>query len=318
MEPTSLDLFLRQQIYLEGLKEGEASNGDTMAEEMAALLLFLLNSTGHTSFKEMTKRELTKLLGTFNTRMTAKYKTFVSFSQSRLRAILLADYSVKRKMFDLLGGKSYSGPTGVKLWASIQNEIMPGVGLEPKRIIPTLLKSVIADVNRFVKIAFAEGLTIAELNARLAALLKSFRNKFASAFSTLIHYVSQYVSFKIGQTFFDYYQWISVLDGRTTDICISRSGRVYEYGNGPVPPAHYNCRSSIIPLVVTEVANNPGNPTLSGWLRTQPTGFQNDAMGKRRAQGFRGGNEDINPTEVIRPLTLDGYKNRVNRILTGQ
>src|SRR5690606_11553648 len=43
------------------------------------------------------------------------------------------------------------------------------------------------------------------------------------------------------------YRWSSTLDNRTSSICASLDQRVFEFGKGPVPPAHPNCRSSIVP-----------------------------------------------------------------------
>lgn len=45
----------------------------------------------------------------------------------------------------------------------------------------------------------------------------------------------------------DKYQWVSVMDGRTSRICIGLNRKIFVYGNGPIPPAHFGCRSKIIP-----------------------------------------------------------------------
>lgn len=44
-------------------------------------------------------------------------------------------------------------------------------------------------------------------------------------------------------------QWSSVLDGRTSPICASRDGMIFDTGKGPRPPAHPNCRSLMIPHI---------------------------------------------------------------------
>ena len=36
-------------------------------------------------------------------------------------------------------------------------------------------------------------------------------------------------------------KWVSTLDGRTSDVCIGRDGKVYDVGVAPFPPAHMNC-----------------------------------------------------------------------------
>jgi len=44
------------------------------------------------------------------------------------------------------------------------------------------------------------------------------------------------------------YQWVSTLGPRTSDICQRLHGKIFTVGKGPLPPAHINCRSSIIPV----------------------------------------------------------------------
>jgi len=47
------------------------------------------------------------------------------------------------------------------------------------------------------------------------------------------------------------YEWVAKLDDRTTDICNDRDGNIYEFKAGsPLPPAHWNCRSQITPVMI--------------------------------------------------------------------
>ena len=45
------------------------------------------------------------------------------------------------------------------------------------------------------------------------------------------------------------YIYRAVLDSRTTPICRSLDGKVYKWGEGPVPPLHFGCRSLRAPLI---------------------------------------------------------------------
>lgn len=47
--------------------------------------------------------------------------------------------------------------------------------------------------------------------------------------------------------FTNQYQWLSVLDSRTSETCRRRHGKIYTFGDAgaPKPPAHYRCRSRI-------------------------------------------------------------------------
>lgn len=68
------------------------------------------------------------------------------------------------------------------------------------------------------------------------------------------------------------YIWISVMDGRTSAICIDRNRKIYEVGKGPLPPAHANCRSSTAPY-----RDNQGtvdNQDFETWVSKQDSDTQ--------------------------------------------
>jgi SPP1 gp7 family putative phage head morphogenesis protein len=106
-------------------------------------------------------------------------------------------------------------------------------------------------------------------------------------------------------------QWVSTLDKRTTPICQERDGEIYPVDSGPRPPAHINCRSTIVPVL--RDADDLGLPastrasmdgqvaddiTYQDWLQGQPADVQDEVLGKTRAQLFRKGG-----------LTLDAFTN---------
>jgi len=141
-------------------------------------------------------------------------------------------------------------------------------------------------------------------------------------------------------------KWTSTLDGRTSPICRANDGKVFPIDSGPRPPAHFNCRSIMVPVLDGEavvgerpfvrsaarpderladfratakeqagdswadmtpaarsratarvrsawtaenVGQVPSDVTYSEWLGRQPTEFQNEVLGTRRAQMFRSG-----------------------------
>ncbi len=47
----------------------------------------------------------------------------------------------------------------------------------------------------------------------------------------------------------DKVQYMATLDGRTSDICASRDGKIYKMGSEPPLPAHINCRSTYNPII---------------------------------------------------------------------
>lgn len=99
-------------------------------------------------------------------------------------------------------------------------------------------------------------------------------------------------------------KWVSVLDGRTTAICRSRSGKIYPAGSGPRPPAHVRCRSIVVPYL-------PGRgdyeePTYAEWLMRQPPERVREILGKTKGDMFLRGELSLEDmvTAKGRELTL--------------
>ncbi|WP_043346159.1 minor capsid protein [Methylobacterium sp. B1] len=118
-------------------------------------------------------------------------------------------------------------------------------------------------------------------------------------------------------------RWVSVLDSRTTPVCRARDGKVYEPGQGPRPPAHWNCRSTTTPVTrsfrelgldLDEVdagtrasmdGQVPAGLTYGGWLAKQPAAFQDEVLGKAKGLLFRKGG-----------LTIDRFVDRSGHAYT--
>lgn len=48
------------------------------------------------------------------------------------------------------------------------------------------------------------------------------------------------------------YQYSALMDDRTSDICAGLHGKIFKAGDEPVPPMHFNCRSTLIPITKFE------------------------------------------------------------------
>lgn len=93
------------------------------------------------------------------------------------------------------------------------------------------------------------------------------------------------------------WMFVATLDSRTTITCASLSGKIYPIGKGPMPPRHYNCRSTSVPVLEGQTeffgtrASKDGyvdaNLSFSDWLRNQPKDVQDDILGPVRADLFR-------------------------------
>jgi len=119
-------------------------------------------------------------------------------------------------------------------------------------------------------------------------------------------------------------RWLSTLDGRTTVLCAGRDQKLYPLNSRIRPPAHFGCRSLMVPVVkaqyriemLGERASKEGpvsnQLTYGGWLRQQSKEFQDDVLGPKRAALFRSGKVSIDrfTDDLGRTLTLDELRAR--------
>ncbi|WP_298983475.1 minor capsid protein [uncultured Roseibium sp.] len=135
-------------------------------------------------------------------------------------------------------------------------------------------------------------------------------------------------------------RWVSTLDGRTSDICAARDGKVYPLKKGPRPPAHFNCRSTTTPILKSweELGFNKAQPepgvrpylkdtrrlkdipksqrselvgkvrsdeTYQQWLKKQDAEFQDDVLGPAKGKLFRKG--DLSLDKFVDEGTTRSY-----------
>ena len=106
---------------------------------------------------------------------------------------------------------------------------------------------------------------------------------------------------------------VSVLDSRTSALCVSLSGRVYRLPEETpnVPPLHPNCRSRLWYLRRNQ--RTPEIPSGVRWLRRQPRERQEEILGVRIARLWRGNRITLTKliTPSLRPLTLAEVRERM-------
>ena len=64
--------------------------------------------------------------------------------------------------------------------------------------------------------------------------------------SNMVSNLSKNQEYAKASRYADRVMWLSTLDARTSDFCMVADGKVFPIDEGPRPPAHPNCRSTII------------------------------------------------------------------------
>lgn len=216
--------------------------------------------------------------------------------------------SIKTSLPTDLAVRVFSPPTTV-LRTILTQRAIEGQTLRKwfKQIGETASSSIVKSIN----VGMAQGDTTEQILERVkgvGGVIPSVRNGIDSLVRTTIAHVSNQTKDEVFQANSDIIKAIrivAVLDGRTTPICQAQDGKVYELGKGPRPPFHFRCRTTVVPVlksmaelgfdvqdfpVGTRASMNgqvPADMTYEQWLRRQSRSFQDDVLGKARADLFR-------------------------------
>ena len=162
------------------------------------------------------------------------------------------------------------------------------------------------------QIAAAGGQLTQVADNQIIALVRTSINQVANAASQQVYESNQDITKK--------YRYIATLDTRTSAICRALDGREFEYGKGPMPPQHFNCRSTTVPVIDYKALDIPpppegkrasmdgpvpGNQSYGEWLAKQPRATQADALGPGKVAYFNRLANKYGPTDAMAKLVRD-------------
>jgi SPP1 gp7 family putative phage head morphogenesis protein len=195
-------------------------------------------------------------------------------------------------------------------------------------------ENVLRRVRRQLRVGMARGETMDQLIVRIrgrrigpgryvgGALQTSHRDAEAIVRTAVTHVanVAHFETYSANGDLTEEYDYVAVLDSRTTLQCIGAdAGSPYRYDDrsAPRPPLHIRCRSTIVPRIAwaklgIEPPAGLERRDYEAWLREQPEERQNEILGPRRAEMFRRGELDLR--ELVRSdftiVTLDELRGR--------
>ena len=169
------------------------------------------------------------------------------------------------------------------------------------------------------QIAAAGGQLTQVADNQIIALVRTSINQVANAASQQVYEGNQDITKK--------YRYIATLDTRTSAICRALDGREFDYGKGPMPPQHFNCRSTTVPVIDYKALDIPpppegkrasmdgqvpGDTTYGEWLKKKMPGEtdadvirrQQEALGSK-APYFRRLANKYGPTDAMAKLVRD-------------
>jgi len=186
------------------------------------------------------------------------------------------------------------------------------------------------------QIAQAGGQVTALANNQVNAMVRTSINQVANEASQQVYKANQDVTNR--------YRYVATLDSRTSAICRALDGQEFDYGKGPTPPQHFNCRSTTVPVIdykglgieppppsqlrrpnsafkgarAVRGEGVPDNETYGQWLNKQSKATKQDVLGKSKVPYFNRLVDKFGPTDAIRKfvaadgteLTLEQLKRR--------
>jgi SPP1 gp7 family putative phage head morphogenesis protein len=156
----------------------------------------------------------------------------------------------------------------------------------------------------------AGGQATAVADNQVMALVRTSINQVANSASQQVYEANQDITKK--------YRYVATLDSRTSSICAALDGREFEYGKGPMPPQHFNCRSTTVPIIDPDIlppstiakrasADGPVpiNTSYGQWLKDQPLKTQQDVLGPSKVPYFNRLVEKYGARDAMAKLVRD-------------
>ena len=130
----------------------------------------------------------------------------------------------------------------------------------------------------------SEGMLLS--NKQISTVVRTTVNQVQNAASQAVYSANKDVTGR--------YQYVATLDARTSSICQRLDGQLFRYDQGPVPPQHFNCRSTTVPVIDDDdlrrrfpdtrpsaTGRVPQDTNYATWLKDNPD-LQDKVLGKKK------------------------------------
>jgi len=337
------DIATRHQVLLERFKSGKVRDYQKVAKGFERDLIARASKLGINSLDELTKKELNSLIR-YVSKLNKKYqKLIVSDLEKDLGRLAVDDANFEKDTIgSFVKGVNINSASNIAYAKALTSPISAtGDLLQP--FVKDWSRTRVNQVNGVIRKGYKEGQTLSQMTQAIRGTrannfkdgLTSLQTRQAQAvIRTAVQHVSATARLQTWEANSDIitaYKWRATLDGRTTQQCRSLDGLEFEMGKGPMPPIHINCRSTFVfvtdpKLGLNELDDEGTRSSLKGevsakttyydWLKTQPKGFQKQAIGVQRTKWLNDGKltakefAKLNLDKNFKPLTLDQMAKR--------
>ena len=197
-------------------------------------------------------------------------------------------------------------------------------------------------ISREIRVGITEGESLAKISKRLRGRLqfgsnqemtaraqalaggngmKLANNQVRTIVRTSVNQVQTMASQEVyaaNQDVTGRYEYVATLDSKTTALCGSLDGKTFRYGEGPMPPQHFNCRSTTVPIIDDEdlrrrypdtrpssVGRVSQDESYPDWLKKNPS-MQTEALGNKKPFfNYLINTKNKSPREALRQIIKD-------------
>ncbi len=351
VSPESINIATRGQVLLERLKSGQAAKFAPFLKRMEVILRMRLAAGDLTGYQarrvavllDSIETDLRAVLGEYRTALTSDLVD-TAIQQAQFEAKSL-DGVVTTPAFEAVI------PAATQVRAAVLSAPLSVVGYNQGQLLESWLQNwsegQIEQISGVIRQGYYQGQTTEQIvralrgttkanfqDGTLAQIDRSNRTVVRTAVQHMST-VARQQTYEANSDLITGVQWVSTLDSRTTSQCRALSGRRFPIDKGPRPPLHPACRSTTVPVLddAFDILDKGATQASKGatqdskgaeggkqvaadlsyyeWLKTQPAGFQDAAIGPARGKLLRSGGlsaerfAQLQLGQNFQPLTLE-------------
>lgn len=291
--PTAFDATTKHAIFVERLKARAVRD---VLDLLRPLGEDIFTTVAKSDLENLTRREVQSLVAALNRMIRSGYEPVIEEINETLQKFGFYEGGWQGDMLVRTGLVTDLGvASDADIWAAVNAEPFNGMFLKDwYRGLPS---GTARRVREAVTQGYADGRSaldvardlrgtrtrsgILDTSARGAeTMVRTAFNHTATAARDVTYAANPQIKYE---------QHLSILDSRTSPICRSFDGRIFEKGKGPKPPLHPSCRSTRIPVTSKNKSRLENRTTYNDWLKGQSPDFQDDVLGKAKGKLFRDG-----------------------------
>ena len=336
-----IDIYSRHAVYLEGAKTKAVGEFERFLKDMEADILRKLDGVDLETLKG---RRLNALLKAVRKTLDNGFGNYEAVWRKQLEELAEYESGFTKRALQEVVDADFALPSPAQIMTAAFARPLDVAGIDGGSLLEVFFKNwtdkTKQRIEGAIRLSAAQGETLDQLIRRIRGtraakyadgLVNATRRDVALMGRTAYAHVANQARsavYAANANVIAGEEFIAVLDGRTSVLCRSLSGRVFQVGKGPQPPLHIACRSMRVPSLrdglkllqgggeqfsrgASGIKRVDADLTYYDWIKTQPAGFQDSVLGETRGKLLRDGGltakrfAELQLDKTFAPRTLD-------------